>query len=95
MSILDLESVVKSKSLLLVDSTTRPDGLVQSVNLGSAEWEGSLLLHKGIAVILSLSFIWAGRTVHCLEIAAAASAATHQQEYLPAAFPGGQSGVPG
>lgn len=63
--------------------------------LGNEKLEGSLLLHKAIAVILSLSFIWAGRIVHCLEIAAVATAATRQREYLPTAFLGEQFGVPG
>lgn len=52
--------------------------------------KGSLLLHKTIIVILSLSFIWAGRIVHRLEITAVAMAGTHQQEYLPTAFLGEQ-----
>lgn len=52
--------------------------------------KGSLLLHKTIIVILSLSSTWAGRLVHCLEITAVAMASTHQQEYLPVAFLGEQ-----
>lgn len=57
---------------------------------GNDEFKGSLLLHKTIVVILSLSFIGVGRIVHCLEITAVARAGTRQQEYLPAAFLGEQ-----
>lgn len=57
---------------------------------GNDKFKGSLLLPKTIIVILSLSFIWAGRIVHCLEITAAATAGTRQQEYLPTAILGEQ-----
>lgn len=63
--------------------------------LGNDKWKDSLLLYKAVIVILSLRFIRAGRTVHCLEITAVTMAGTRQQEYQPTTFLREQLCVPG
>lgn len=80
---------------LPVGGTTGPGGTGRPCDLGNDKLKGSLLLLKTVLVPLSSGFTGAGRTVHCLETVAVATAgARRQQECLPAA-PSGQSRVPG